>query len=107
MEFFCAQKCCADFVAGTIDFTARFPLTENEIDQLVKFLNIVMTTQRSPQARFSLTTGSKEVRDFFSDMLISNNKVNEFGQFLISSRVTVWGYRFFEQNEKLEKLIEP
>jgi hypothetical protein len=107
MEFFCAQKCYTDFITGAVDFTSSFPLTQNAIDVLTRFLNIVLPTARLAQARFALASGPGQVTAFFSDILVSNNRVDEFGQFLIRSRVTMWGYKFFEHNEKLEMLVDP
>jgi len=63
------------------------------------------------QFRFAWASFSSAVRDFFSDLLLTNDAVNRFASFIIDRRVTVWGWKFFEYNEKLlphvdEKLLE-
>ena len=107
LEFFCAKKCYEEFLTGAIDFSDSFPLSKEHNAILSRNLNVVMPTQILAQARFAFASEPTQVRNFFSDMLIMDDKVDDFGRFLIRSRVTVWGWKFFEYNTRLEKLISP
>src|SRR5436305_12202810 len=106
MEFFCALKCYTDYITGAVDFTS--PLTKDKSDALENFLYIILPTVRVAQEKFALAAwGGWQIKEFFSDMLASNDRVAEFGQFLIRSHATVWGHLFFGNNEKLKRLVDP
>ncbi len=95
-----AQECYERFVAKNVVSRLEFPMSQTDIDALSSFCDTILPCRRLAQCRWALASSPSAVTRAFRALLTANAETDEFGLFCIEHRITVWGYKFFENDEK-------